>query len=135
MGDASGGEEPCWPLTDGPGDFVQNNFTGILVRPEAARAYFATLDGARRQNFRFHHVSTDEVFGAQADEAPPFNERTRYDPRSPYSASKAVSDHLARAWWPTYELRVIVSNTANNYGPWAPPITSAHASRSGTSTW
>ena len=106
---------------DGPGDFVQTNVTGTFVMLEAARAYFATLDGARRETFRFHHISTDEVFGALADEDPPFNEHTPYDPRSPYSASKAASDHLARAWGHTYGLPVIVSNTTNNYGPWQFP--------------
>jgi dTDP-glucose 4,6-dehydratase len=106
---------------DGPGDFVQTNVTGTFVMLEAARAYFATLDGVRRESFRFHHISTDEVFGALADEDPPFNEYTPYDPRSPYSASKAASDHLARAWGHTYGLPVIVSNTTNNYGPWQFP--------------
>jgi len=106
---------------DGPGTFVHTNVTGTFVLLEAARAYFATLDGDRRQNFRFHHISTDEVFGALADTDPPFNEHTPYDPRSPYSASKAASDHLARAWMHTYGLPVIVSNTTNNYGPWQFP--------------
>ena len=106
---------------DGPGTFVQTNVTGTFVLLEAARAYFATLDGARREKFRFHHISTDEVFGALADDAPPFHELTPYDPRSPYSASKAASDHLVRAWGHTYGLPVIVSNTTNNYGPWQFP--------------
>jgi dTDP-glucose 4,6-dehydratase len=106
---------------DGPGTFVQTNITGTFVLLEAARAYFATLDGDRREKFRFHHISTDEVFGALADEDRPFNEHTPYDPRSPYSASKAASDHLVRAWGHTYGLPVIVSNTTNNYGPWQFP--------------
>ena len=106
---------------DGPGDFVQTNVTGTFVVLEAARAYFTSLDGVRREKFSFHHISTDEVFGALADEDPPFNEHTPYDPRSPYSASKAASDHLARAWGHTYGLPVIVSNTTNNYGPWQFP--------------
>jgi dTDP-glucose 4,6-dehydratase len=106
---------------DGPGTFVHTNVTGTFVLLEAARAYFATLDGARREKFRFHHISTDEVFGALADADPPFNEETKYDPRSPYSASKAASDHLVRAWGHTYGLPVIVSNTTNNYGPWQFP--------------
>jgi dTDP-glucose 4,6-dehydratase len=106
---------------DGPGTFVQTNVTGTFVLLETARAYFATLDGARRETFRFHHISTDEVFGALADDEPPFHEQTQYDPRSPYSASKAASDHLVRAWGHTYGLPVIVSNTTNNYGPWQFP--------------
>jgi len=106
---------------DGPADFVHTNVTGTFVLLEAAREYFATLDGARRAAFRFHHISTDEVFGALADGDPPFNEHTPYDPRSPYSASKAASDHLARAWMHTYGMPVIVSNTTNNYGKWQFP--------------
>ncbi len=106
---------------DGPGDFVATNVTGTFVMLEAARAYFATLQGSQRESFRFHHISTDEVFGALADDDPPFDEHTPYDPRSPYSATKAASDHLARAWQHTYGLPVIVSNTTNNYGPWQFP--------------
>jgi len=106
---------------DGPADFVHTNVTGTFVLLEAAREYFATLSGEKRAGFRFHHISTDEVFGALHDEDPPFNEHTPYDPRSPYSASKAASDHLARAWGHTYGLPVIVSNTTNNYGPWQFP--------------
>lgn len=106
---------------DGPAAFVQTNITGTFVMLEAARAYYATLSGEKRENFRFHHISTDEVFGALADIDPPFNEHTPYDPRSPYSASKAASDHLARAWMHTYGLPVIVSNTTNNYGKWQFP--------------
>lgn len=106
---------------DGPAAFVQTNVTGTFVMLEAARAYYAGLSGAKREAFRFHHISTDEVFGALADGDPPFNEYTPYDPRSPYSASKAASDHLARAWMHTYGLPVIVSNTTNNYGKWQFP--------------
>jgi dTDP-glucose 4,6-dehydratase len=106
---------------DGPGTFVHTNVTGTFVMLEAAREYFATLSGEKREKFRFHHISTDEVFGALADNDPPFNENTPYDPRSPYSASKAASDHLARAWLHTYGLPVIVSNTTNNYGKWQFP--------------
>jgi len=106
---------------DGPGDFVRTNVTGTFVLLEAARAYFATLQGEKRAKFRFHHISTDEVFGALSDGDAPFDEHTPYDPRSPYSASKAASDHLARAWMHTYGLPVIVSNTTNNYGPWQFP--------------
>jgi dTDP-glucose 4,6-dehydratase len=106
---------------DGPGDFIRTNITGTFCLLEVARAYAATLDGEARARFRFHHISTDEVFGALAPGDPPFTETTPYDPRSPYSASKAASDHLARAWQHTYGLPVIVSNTTNNYGPWQFP--------------
>jgi len=106
---------------DGPAAFVHTNVTGTFTLLDAARAYFATLSDARREAFRFHHISTDEVFGALGDDDPPFTETTPYDPRSPYSASKAASDHLARAWHHTYGLPVIVSNTTNNYGPWQFP--------------
>ena len=106
---------------DGPADFVHTNVTGTFVMLDAAREYFGTLSAEKREKFRFHHISTDEVFGALADNDPPFNEHTPYDPRSPYSASKAASDHLARAWLHTYGLPVIVSNTTNNYGPWQFP--------------
>ncbi len=106
---------------DGPADFIQTNIVGTFVMLEAARAYYAALSGPKRDAFRFHHISTDEVFGALADADPPFNEHTPYDPRSPYSASKAGSDHLVRAWGHTYGLPVIVSNTTNNYGPWQFP--------------
>jgi dTDP-glucose 4,6-dehydratase len=106
---------------DGPAAFVHTNVTGTFVLLDVARGYFATLPPERQQRFRFHHVSTDEVFGALTDLDPPFTETTPYDPRSPYSASKAASDHLARAWHHTYGLPVIVSNTTNNYGPWQFP--------------
>jgi dTDP-glucose 4,6-dehydratase len=106
---------------DGPADFVQTNVVGTFILLEAARTYYATLEGPRRDAFRFHHVSTDEVFGALGHDDPPFTETTPYDPRSPYSASKAASDHLVRAWHHTYGLPIIVSNTCNNYGPWQFP--------------
>ena len=106
---------------DGPGDFIRTNIVGTFTLLEAARAYWAGLSGDRRAQFRFHHVSTDEVFGALGPADPPATEATPYDPRSPYSASKAASDHLARAWMHTYGLPVVVSNTTNNYGPWQFP--------------
>lgn len=106
---------------DGPGDFIRTNIVGTFALLEAARAYFSELDGDRRAKFRFHHISTDEVFGALGPHDPPFTETTPYDPRSPYSASKAASDHLARAWLHTYGLPTLVSNTTNNYGPWQFP--------------
>jgi dTDP-glucose 4,6-dehydratase len=106
---------------DGPAPFIQTNVVGTFVLLEAARAHYAAMTPARREAFRFHHVSTDEVFGALGPTDPPFTETTPYDPRSPYSASKAASDHLVRAWHHTYGLPTIVSNTVNNYGPWQFP--------------
>jgi dTDP-glucose 4,6-dehydratase len=99
---------------DGPGAFVDTNVAGTGTLLEAARAHWQ--DRGRPDAFRFHHVSTDEVFGSLGPVGR-FTEQTPYDPRSPYSASKAASDHLARAWFHTYGLPVIVSNCSNNYGP------------------
>ncbi|VDC27685.1 dTDP-glucose 4,6-dehydratase [Pseudogemmobacter humi] len=102
---------------DGPGDFVETNITGTYNMLEAARAFW-TREG-RPAGFRFHHISTDEVFGSlPADPAVKFTEDTPYDPRSPYSASKAASDHLVRAWHETYGLPVVLTNCSNNYGPY-----------------
>ncbi len=106
---------------DGPAAFIQTNIVGTFTLLESVRAYWATLDPQARAGFRFHHVSTDEVFGALGPQDPPFTEATAYDPRSPYSASKAASDHLVRAWHHTYGLPTLVSNTTNNYGPWQFP--------------
>ena len=106
---------------DGPGDFVRTNIVGTFTLLEAARRHHAGLDAARKAAFRFHHVSTDEVFGALEHDDPPFTETTAYDPRSPYSATKAGSDHLVRAWHHTYGLPTMVSNTCNNYGIWQFP--------------
>lgn len=101
---------------DGPGDFIQTNITGTFNMLEAARAYW-TAQG-KPEGFRFHHISTDEVFGSLPDDpAVKFTEDTPYDPRSPYSASKAASDHLVRAWHETYGLPVVLTNCSNNYGP------------------
>jgi len=100
---------------DGPGDFVSTNVTGTYTLLEAARVHWA--QAGRPGGFRFVHVSTDEVFGSLGPADPPFTEATPYAPRSPYSASKAASDHLARAWAETYGLPVIVTNCSNNYGP------------------
>ena len=102
---------------DGPKDFIQTNIVGTYTLLQAARAHFETLSAERRRNFRFHHVSTDEVFGSLGDEGL-FTEETAYDPRSPYSASKAGSDHLVRAWWHTYGLPITMTNCSNNYGPY-----------------
>ena len=99
---------------DGPGDFIETNITGTYNLLEAARAYW-TAEG-RPEGFRFHHISTDEVFGSLG-ETGQFTEDTPYDPRSPYSASKAASDHLVRAWHETYGLPVVLTNCSNNYGP------------------
>jgi dTDP-glucose 4,6-dehydratase len=100
---------------DGPADFINTNVVGTYVLLEAALAHWRKL-GSRAQNFRFLHVSTDEVYGALKDEGC-FTEETRYDPRSPYSASKAASDHLVRAWSHTYGLPILLTNCSNNYGP------------------
>lgn len=102
---------------DGPGDFIDTNITGTFNMLEAARKYW--MAQSRPQGFRFHHVSTDEVFGSlPSDPSVKFTEITAYDPRSPYSASKAASDHLVRAWHETYGLPVVLSNCSNNYGPY-----------------
>jgi dTDP-glucose 4,6-dehydratase len=107
---------------DGPAEFIQTNVVGTQVLLEAARAYWGGLGAAEKAAFRFHHVSTDEVFGSlESRDEKPFDEHTPYDPRSPYSASKAASDHLVRAWHHTYGLPAFVSNTTNNYGPWQFP--------------
>ena len=106
---------------DGPAAFVQTNVVGTFALLEAAREYWASEACPAREAFRFHHISTDEVFGALEAEDPPFDEETRYDPRSPYSATKAASDHLVRAWHHTYGLPAFVSNTTNNYGLWQFP--------------
>jgi dTDP-glucose 4,6-dehydratase len=102
---------------DGPGDFIQTNVVGTYTMLQQALAYWRGLDEDRKPDFRFHHISTDEVFGSLGDEGY-FTETTAYDPRSPYSASKAASDHLARAWWHTFGLPVLVTNCSNNYGPY-----------------
>ncbi|RBM06002.1 dTDP-glucose 4,6-dehydratase [Novacetimonas cocois] len=103
---------------DGPGVFIQTNVVGTYSLLEAARSYWNGLSPERRKDFRFHHISTDEVFGHLGPSDPPFTETTPYDPRSPYSASKASSDHLVRAWHHTYGLPTFVTNTTNNYGIW-----------------
>jgi dTDP-glucose 4,6-dehydratase len=102
----------------GPGEFVRTNVQGTFTLLEAARAYWAAQDDAARSRFRFLHVSTDEVYGSLAPGAPAFTEEHRYEPNSPYSASKAASDHLVRAWHHTYGLPVLTTNCSNNYGPY-----------------
>jgi dTDP-glucose 4,6-dehydratase len=102
----------------GPGRFVDSNVVGTLQLLQAARDHWLDMDASQRDAFRFIHVSTDEVFGTLSADDPPFTETSRYDPRSPYSASKAASDHLVRAWFATYGLPVVVTHSSNNFGPW-----------------
>jgi dTDP-glucose 4,6-dehydratase len=113
---------------DGPGAFIQTNIVGTYTLLEQARAYYEQLPPNRREHFRFHHISTDEVYGdlphpddvsdADKKNLPLFTEDTGYEPSSPYSASKAASDHLVRAWARTYKLPTLVTNCSNNYGPY-----------------
>ena len=109
---------------DGPGDFIQTNLVGTFTLLEQARSYFQTLNLDRQASFRFHHISTDEVYGdlphpeEQSGELPLFTEKTAYAPSSPYSASKAGSDHLVRAWQRTFGLPTLITNCSNNYGPY-----------------
>ena len=102
---------------DGPADFIQTNIVGTFVLLSEVLSYWRELGGQAKADFRFHHISTDEVFGSLGDDGY-FTETTAYDPRSPYSASKASSDHLVRAWHHTYGLPVMVTNCSNNYGPY-----------------
>ncbi len=105
---------------DGPAEFMQTNIIGTYSLLESARQYWQKLDGQRKAQFRFHHVSTDEVYGSLG-ETGLFAETTAYQPNSPYSASKAASDHLVRAWHHTYGLPVVTTNCSNNYGPYQFP--------------
>ncbi len=102
---------------DGPAAFIETNVVGTFTLLQAAHDYWKALPAGRREAFRFHHISTDEVFGALGDEGH-FTEATAYDPRSPYSASKAGSDHLVRAWYHSFGLPVLITNCSNNYGPY-----------------
>lgn len=102
---------------DGPGEFIETNVVGTFRLLDAALSYYRGLPEARRTRFRFHHISTDEVFGDLPFDSGIFTEETPYAPSSPYSASKAASDHLVRAWHETYGLPVVISNCSNNYGP------------------
>jgi dTDP-glucose 4,6-dehydratase len=101
---------------DGPAAFIETNIVGTYTLLAAALAYWRTMPSSRRGDFRFHHISTDEVFGS-LDSSGLFNETTPYAPRSPYSASKAASDHLVRSWHHTYGLPILITNCSNNYGP------------------
>ncbi|TBP80520.1 NAD-dependent epimerase/dehydratase family protein, partial [Klebsiella quasipneumoniae subsp. similipneumoniae] len=103
---------------DGPAAFIQTNVIGTFTLLEAARHYWSGLGKAQKQAFRFHHISTDEVYGDLHGTDDLFTEETSYAPSSPYSASKAGSDHLVRAWNRTYGLPVVVTNCSNNYGPY-----------------
>ena len=105
----------------GPDDFIRTNVTGTFSLLEEARAYWSGLSGDQRQRFRFLHVSTDEVYGSLGPTDPAFTETTGYAPNSPYSASKAASDHLVRAYFHTYGLPVVTTNCSNNYGPFQFP--------------
>jgi dTDP-glucose 4,6-dehydratase len=105
---------------DGPGDFIHTNIVGTYTLLEEARRYWLALEKHKQQHFRFHHISTDEVYGSLGNTGF-FTETTSYDPSSPYSASKASSDHLVRAWHRTYGLPVLVTNCSNNYGPYQFP--------------
>jgi len=101
----------------GPGIFVQTNINGTYSMLQASLNYYKNFNSEKKNNFRFLHVSTDEVFGSLHENDEPFNENSRYQPNSPYSASKASSDHLVRAWQETYKLPTIITNCSNNFGP------------------
>jgi dTDP-glucose 4,6-dehydratase len=105
---------------EGPGAFIESNLIGTFNLLQASRIHFDQLEGQRKVNFRFHHISTDEVFGSLGATGK-FSETTPYDPRSPYSASKAASDHLVNAWYHTFGLPIVLTNCSNNYGPWQYP--------------
>ena len=104
----------------GPGTFISSNMNGTFHLCQALLSHWEAMPEHRRAAFRFHHISTDEVFGSLRTEGR-FSEASPYDPRSPYSASKAASDHLVRAWHHTYGLPVVLTNCSNNYGPWQYP--------------
>lgn len=103
---------------DGPAEFINTNIVGTYTLLEASRKYWQSLDECRKSQFRFHHISTDEVYGDLEGPNDLFTESTPYAPSSPYSASKASSDHLVRAWYRTYGLPIIITNCSNNYGPY-----------------
>jgi len=106
---------------DGPGEFIQTNILGTFNLLQAACGHWQSLEGDAKKDFRFHHISTDEVYGSLTNDEPGFTEITAYDPHSPYSASKASSDHLVRSWADTYGLPVLITNCSNNYGPYQFP--------------
>ena len=104
----------------GPGEFIKSNIVGTFNLLEAAKCHYDQLSNQRKTTFKFHHISTDEVFGTLGQKGK-FNETSQYDPRSPYSASKASSDHLVNSWLHTYGLPTLITNCSNNYGPWQYP--------------
>lgn len=106
---------------DGPESFIQTNIIGTYRLLQVSRHYYESLTADKKAGFRFHHISTDEVYGSLGPDDPGFSERTPYDPHSPYSASKAASDHLVRAWCDTYGLPIVITNCSNNYGPYQFP--------------
>ena len=106
---------------DGPSEFIQTNIVGTFSLLEEARTYWKGLKGNKRDKFRFHHISTDEVYGDLVEGDGLFTETSSYSPSSPYSASKAASDHLVRAWYRTYGLPIVITNCSNNYGPYQFP--------------
>jgi len=106
---------------DGPGEFIQTNIVGTYILLEETRDFWSNLDGYKKDNFRFHHISTDEVYGDLAGSNDLFAEDTPYAPSSPYSATKASSDHLVRAWHRTFNLPTVITNCSNNYGPYQFP--------------
>ena len=106
---------------DNPDDFIQTNIFGTYIMLEEARKFWSGLKGVQKDNFRFHHVSTDEVYGDLVDKNDLFTEDTAYAPSSPYSASKASSDHLVRSWYRTYNFPIVITNCSNNYGPYQFP--------------
>ena len=105
---------------DGPAEFINTNIVGTSVLLEATRNYWNKLSKDKKTNFRFHQISTDEVYGSLGEKGY-FSETTQYDPSSPYSASKAASDHLVRSWYRTYEIPILITNCSNNYGPFQFP--------------
>ena len=105
---------------DGPEEFIKSNIVGTFNLLESARKFWSSLNSDEKYNFRFHHISTDEVFGSLGSSGS-FSEDTPYDPRSPYSASKASSDHLVKAWFHTFGMPILLTNCSNNYGPWQFP--------------
>jgi dTDP-glucose 4,6-dehydratase len=106
---------------DSPGEFIKTNINGTFNLLTVSRQYFSQLDSYKKKIFRFHHISTDEVYGDLNIKDPPAKESNKYLPSSPYSASKGAADHLVRAWFKTYGLPVIITNTSNNYGPFQYP--------------
>ena len=105
---------------DEPHHFLESNIVGTFNLLQLAKEYWSNLESEKKENFKFHHISTDEVYGSLGEKGS-FNELTSYDPRSPYSASKASSDHLVRAWYHTYNFPVLITNCSNNFGPWQFP--------------